>query len=69
VLAQGTTRPPGDAWHALALRCAGDRISATLDGQTLTTIQDTTYLRGLVGITSRFHVARFDALEITNLSP
>ena len=64
VLAHGTTTAPGASWHKLALRCVGDQIVATLDGKPLADLRDSTYQRGLVGITSRFHPARFDNLHI-----
>lgn len=66
VLAQGTTAAPGADWHRLALRCVGDRIVAGLDSDLLAEVRDPTYPRGLVGIASRFHPARFDDLTITD---
>jgi len=61
VIAQGNI-PPHAAmkWHVLQLRCAGDQITASLDGKVLAGVHDTTYQRGMVGITSRFHPALFD---------
>jgi hypothetical protein len=64
VLANGTTTAPGAGWHKLALRCVGDRIEAMLDDRIVATLVDSTYPRGLVGITSRFHPSRFDNLAI-----
>jgi galactosylceramidase len=66
VLAQGTTAAPGTAWHRLSLRCRGDRIVAALDGTLIADVRDTTYSRGLVGLVSRFHPARFDHLQIAS---
>jgi galactosylceramidase len=65
-LTQGTTGAPGTGWHTLRLRCVGDRIVASLDGEPLAAVQDSTYSRGLVGIASRFHPARFDKLQIAS---
>ena len=65
-LAHGTSVAPGTGWHRLTLRCYGDRIEAMLDGKTVATLADSTYQRGLVGIASRFHPARFDALAISS---
>jgi 6-phosphogluconate dehydrogenase (decarboxylating) len=64
VLAQGTAAAPGTARHRLSLRCRGDRIVASLDGTPIADVRDTTYPRGLVGLDSRFHPARFDNLAI-----
>ncbi len=64
ILARGDGEPPGTSWHKLALRCVGDRIQAMLDGRTLADLRDSTCQRGLVGISSRFHPALFDNLEI-----
>jgi hypothetical protein len=64
VIAAGKTNPPGLDWHRLTLRCVGDHITALLDGKQLIEMKDSTYQRGLVGITSRFHPARFDKLMI-----
>ena len=41
-----------------------DRIVASLDGRTIAQVRDSTYQRGLVGLVSRFHPARFDTLTI-----
>ncbi len=68
VLAQGTTSAPGTGWHKLSLRCAGDRIVASLDGKPIADVRDSTYPRGLVGFVSRFHPARFDNLQIASPS-
>jgi hypothetical protein len=68
VLAQGTTTAPGADWHTLRLRCVGDRIVALLDGMPAAEVLDSTYQRGLIGLTSRFHPARFDNLLIISPS-
>lgn len=65
VLAHGVASEPDTRWHSVSLRCLDDRIMATLDGQTLADLRDSTYQRGLVGIASRFHPARFDNVHIT----
>jgi hypothetical protein len=65
VLAVGNTSLPDLGWHQLMLKCAGDRITASLNAVTLVELQDSTYHRGLVGITSRFHPALFDNLIVT----
>ena len=65
ILAEGSTTPPGFHWHQIALRCSGDRIEARLDGKVIAALADSTYQRGLAGITSGFHPARFDNLILT----
>jgi galactosylceramidase len=64
VVAEGRTNPPGTGWHRLSLSCLGNELRAELDGRELVRLKDSTYQRGLVGLTSRFHPARFDDLEI-----
>jgi hypothetical protein len=64
VIASGRTADPGTGWHRLQLRCAADRITASLDGKELATVLDSTYQRGLAGVASRFHPARFDNLVL-----
>jgi len=66
VLAEGKASPPGTAWHKLDLRCIGDQITASLDGKVLTEVRNATYQRGLVGISSGLHPARFDKLAIAS---
>ncbi len=64
VIASGRTTPPGEAWQRLGLRCVGDRITALLNGEILVEIHDPRHPRGLVGISSGFHPAQFDNLDI-----
>jgi hypothetical protein len=66
VLAHGTTAASGTGWLALTLRCEGDRVLAKLNGNILAEPRDSTYPRGLVGITNCFHPARFDKLAVAN---
>jgi hypothetical protein len=68
VLAQGTTTAPGTGWRTLRLRCVGDRIVALLDDKSVADVRDSTYPRGLVGLVSRFHPARFDDMQIASPS-
>ncbi len=64
VIAQGRTAAPDNDWHRLKLRCTADHLTAWLDGTLLAEVQDATYQRGLAGVTSGFHPARFDHLEL-----
>lgn len=65
VIAEGkAATPSGPGWQTLKLACVGDRVTASLDGTVLADRRDSTYQRGLVGISSRFHPARFDAVAV-----
>jgi hypothetical protein len=63
----GTAAAPGtNAWHTLALTFSGSTITAQLDGTTLTTVTDTAWSVGQVGIgTSQGATAQFDNLSVT----
>jgi galactosylceramidase len=65
VLASGKTEPPGTAWQQLELTCEGEQITATINGAVVAALRDSTYPSGLSGISSGFHPARFDNLEIS----
>jgi galactosylceramidase len=64
IIASGKAADPGTGWHRLKLRCTADRITAFLDGKELAAVTDSTYQRGLAGVASRFHPARFDNLAL-----
>ena len=50
-LAGGTTTAPGTGtWHTLGLTFQGTQITATVDGNTVSTVNDSTFLSGQVGI-------------------
>ncbi len=63
-LASGRVETPGTSWHRLSLRCLGEQIEGSLDGRVLAGVRDGTYARGLSGIGSGFHPARFDDLVV-----
>jgi O-glycosyl hydrolase len=64
-LAQGKTSPVGGEWHRLELVFQGGKIVATLDGETLATVEDSTHTRGMIGIGSEWNRAQFDDLSVT----
>ena len=68
VIAHGTATTPGNEWRTLTLRCIGNQISAMIDGRTVTEVNDSTYQRGLAGIATRFHPARFDNFAVRGSS-
>lgn len=66
-LASGTVDPLGTGtWHHLSLHFEGERITARLDGEALTTVRDATHTTGQVGFSvSRWKHAQFDNLAVT----
>jgi hypothetical protein len=67
VLASGTVAALGtNRWHNLALTFAGSTITAQIDGTTVTTVTDSLWPKGQVGIgTGQGVLAQFDNLSIT----
>jgi O-glycosyl hydrolase len=63
----GTVGAPGtNTWHNLALTFSGSTITAQVDGATVTTVTDTAWSVGQIGIgTSQGETAQFDNLSIT----
>src|SRR2546430_2850173 len=63
----GTVAAPGtNSWHTLALTFSGSTITAQIDATTVTTVTDTAWSVGQVGIgTSQGGTAQFDNLPIT----
>lgn len=71
-----TTLASGDAtidtgsWHEVALEMSGNRISAYLDGERLTSIQDTRQRVGNVALrASAWQNAQFDDVKVTPIGP
>jgi len=66
-LASGTTTALGTGrWHTLGLTFQGTQITATLDGGTLSTVNDSTFLSGQVGVgVVGYQTDEFDNLTIT----
>jgi O-glycosyl hydrolase len=67
VLRSGTTTAPGlNTWHNLALTFSGSTLTAALDGTTLATLTDATWVTGQIGLgTSQTETAQFDNLSVT----
>ncbi len=56
-------------WHRLGLSFSGDSITATVNGQKLTTLQDGTYQAGQIGLgLTTYDQDQFDNLSITPTS-
>ncbi|MFI0508415.1 ricin-type beta-trefoil lectin domain protein [Streptomyces sp. WSLK1-5] len=66
-LARGTTAALGtNRWHTLGLTFNGTTITATVDGATVGTANDSTWAAGQIGYgTSQGETAQFDNLSIT----
>jgi glycosyl hydrolase family 59/ricin-type beta-trefoil lectin protein/glycosyl hydrolase family 59 (putative galactocerebrosidase) len=66
-LARGTTTALGtNRWHALSLTFAGNTITASIDGTTVGSANDSTWGAGQIGYaTSQGETAQFDNLSIT----
>ncbi|MBO0802052.1 MAG: hypothetical protein J2P25_03110 [Nocardiopsaceae bacterium] len=63
-LASGTASFGVGKWHRLGLRMDGDEITVSLDGKPLTTVTDSTYQVGQVGL----EVSPWDRAQFDNLS-
>jgi hypothetical protein len=56
----------GTSWHTVSLTFSGSAISARIDGTTVTSLNDSTWSAGQVGLaTSQGETAQFDNLRIT----
>ena len=66
-LAGGTTTALGtDRWHTVSLGFQGTQITATIDGGTVSTVNDGTFLSGQVGIgVVGYQTDEFDNLTVT----
>jgi hypothetical protein len=66
-LASGTVTAPGlGSWHHLALTFNGSSISAAIDGATVGSATDSSYIAGMVGLgTSGYQGDQFDNLTVT----
>jgi hypothetical protein len=69
-LASGTVSAPGTGtWQHLALTFNGSAISAAINGTTVASVTDSSYLAGMVGFgTDGYQTDQFDNLSVTPLS-
>ncbi|MGW2277771.1 ricin-type beta-trefoil lectin domain protein [Streptomyces sp. NPDC001770] len=70
-LASGTRSGLGlNSWHTLSLGFSGDRITASADGTTLGTVNDSSFQRGQVGFgVVGYQTNLFDNLSVTANAP
>ncbi len=59
--------PDGGSWRSLALRFAGSRIVASVDGTEVCSVDDETYGAGLAGLGTGWNVARFRRFEVSQV--
>jgi hypothetical protein len=66
-IASGSTAALGTGrWHTLALTFSSNRITATVDGTTVSTVNDSTWAAGQIGYgTGQGVTAQFDNLSVT----
>ena len=64
-LASGSINAAGNDWHRLALRFAGNRITAQIDGHDLMAVEDMTHTHGMMAIGTDWTTAQFDNLSVT----
>lgn len=64
-LASGTAPFPAGTWHHLAMAFRGATISASLDGNSLAQLSDTTHVNGMAGFGTGWNLASFDNFSIT----
>ena len=69
-LASGTVTAPGTGtWQHLALTFNGSAISAAINGTTVASVTDSSYLSGMIGFgTDGYQTDQFDNLSVTPLS-
>jgi hypothetical protein len=70
VLAEGTVQAfDPSAWQELTLACLGSKLTATINGQVVAALTDSTYDSGSAALGSGFHHAAFDDFKIKALAP
>jgi Glycosyl hydrolase family 59 len=65
-LAQGKLHANGRNWQQLELVFQGNRLSASLDGKVLASVQDDAHTHGMFGIGTGWNHAQFDDVSVTN---
>lgn len=63
-LAVGKTPFAADRWHELTLKFSGPKITASIDGRKIASIEDRTYSGGMAGLGSGWNLARFDDFSV-----
>ena len=63
-LASGVVTLDPGKWHQLQLQFKGDHIQASLDGQSLTVMQDRSHTHGMIAVGTDWSRAQFDNLSV-----
>jgi hypothetical protein len=70
VLWSGHIDPPGlNTWHKLSMEFNGQKIGIAIDGKLLTTLDDNSYAKGMIGLgTDGYIQAQFDNVKVEPLN-
>jgi hypothetical protein len=63
-LASGATEVPAADWHTLQLAFKGPKITASLDGKQLVTVEDPSHTAGMIAVGTDWGTAQFDNLSV-----
>jgi hypothetical protein len=63
-LASGSTSLDRNKWHELDLSFRGAQITAAIDGQPLSTVQNTAHAHGMFGLGTEWNQVQFDNLRV-----
>ena len=66
-IASGTVSYPSGKWHSLKLRFNGSLIKAYIDSIEITSVTNTSYSKGFVGLGSDKNYVQFDNFKINSL--
>jgi len=64
-LGSGASSARGGSWHHVMLGFRGDVITATVDGNPLTAVHDTSHKQGMIGIGGGWNSVQFDTLSVS----
>ena len=64
-LASGSAVIDGAQWHRLQLEFRSSRIVASVDGQQLATVEDSTHARGMIALGTQWDRVQFDDLRVS----
>ncbi|MEU9126390.1 galactosylceramidase [Streptomyces sp. NPDC048506] len=70
-LASGKTRAPGlNTWHRVSLKMQGQKLTASLDGKTLGSANDSSFAKGQAGLgVTGYQTQQFDDFTLTPVTP
>jgi hypothetical protein len=65
MLASGSAAIDGAQWHRLQLEFRSSRIVASVDGQQLASVEDSTHARGMIALGTQWDRVQFDDLRVS----